>query len=134
MINLILIVDPRNLVFGNSSTLNRHKAYSECLKNDTHEHFRLGVISFHSQNDFSIKLIDNLYIIKIPKNLLFRKRTQKRFTMHYRKMFNTHLLIAGDPWESFLSAVLFSKMIKIHPRIQVQAHGDFGNRAWINLN
>ena len=134
MINLILIVDPRNLVFGNSSTLNRHKAYSESLKNDTQDKFRLGVISFHSQNEFSIDLIDKLYRIKIPRNLLFSKKTQKRFTMHYREMFNTHLLIAGDPWESFLSAVLFSKMIKSHPRIQVQAHGDFGNRAWINLN
>lgn len=134
MINIVLVVDPRNLVFGNSSTLSRHMAYSESLKNDTQGKFGLGVVTFHSQKDFSIDFIDNLYTIKIPRNLLFRKRTKKCFIMQYREMFNTHLLIAGDPWESFLSAVLFAKMIESNPRIQVQAHGDFGNEEWINLN
>ncbi len=134
MINLILIVDPRNLIFGNPSTLVRHKVYSESLINLAQNRFRLGVISFHSQADFVIELVDNLYLIKIPKSLIIRRRTQRRFTRKYKSLFNTHLLIAGDPWESFLSAALFSRIIASNPRIQVQAHGDIGNRVWINLN
>ena len=134
MNRLILIIDPRNLIFGNTSTLSRHKIYSEALLKVTQDGFRLGVISFHSQKSFSIELIDNLYSIKIPRSLIFRRHVQKRFATEYSALFDTHLLIAGDPWESFLSAVLFSKMIRRKTRIQVQAHGDIGNRMWITLN
>ena len=134
MKKLILIIDPRNLIFGNPSTLSRHKVYSEMLLKVTHDGFKLGVISFHSQKSFSIDLIDNIYSIKIPRSLIFRKHVQKRFANEYSALFDTHLLIAGDPWESFLSAILFSKMIRKKTRIQVQAHGDIGNRIWITLN
>ena len=134
MIKLILIIDPRNLIFGNASTLNRHKVYSEFLMKVTQDGLKLGVISFHSRSGFSIELIDNLYSIKIPRDLIFRRQVQKRFVSEYNALFNTYLLIAGDPWESFLSAVLFSKMTSRNSRIQVQAHGDIGNRLWINLN
>ncbi len=134
MIKLILIIDPRNLILGNPSTFNRHKFYSESLEKVTRDGFKLGVISFHPHSNFSIELIDNLYSIKIPRDLILRRKTQKRFTMQFTSFFNVHLLIAGDPWESFFSAVLFSKMIQSNPRIQVQAHGDIGNRDWINLN
>lgn len=131
---LILIIDPRNLIFGNTSTLSRHKVYSEILSKVTQDGLKLGVISFHSRKSFSIELIDNLYSIKIPRSLIFRRHIQNRFTTEYNVLFDTHLLIAGDPWESFLSAVLFSKMIRRKTRIQVQAHGDIGNRIWITLN
>ncbi len=134
MINLILIVDPRNLIFGNVSTLNRHKVYSETLTKVSQDRLKLGVISFQSRDGFSIELIDNVYSIKISKSLIFQRRAWQSFVIEYKALFSTHLLIAGDPWESFLSAVLFSRMTSRNSRIQVQAHGDIGNRLWINLN
>jgi glycosyltransferase involved in cell wall biosynthesis len=134
VIKLILIVDPRNLIFGNVSTLNRHKVYSETLTRVSQDGLKLGVISFRSRKSFSIELVDNLYSIKISKSLIFQRKARKSFASEYKALFNTHLLIAGDPWESFLSAVLFSKMTSRNSRIQVQAHGDIGNRLWINLN
>ena len=134
MIKLILITDPRNLIFGNASTFNRHKVYSEILMKATQDGLKLGVISFQSRKGFSIELIDNLYSIKISKILIFQRKARKSFAREYNALFSTHLLIAGDPWESFLSAVLFSKMTSRNSRIQVQAHGDIGNRLWINLN
>lgn len=134
MINLVLIIDPRNLIFGNVSTLNRHRVYSETLTKVTQDRLKLGVISFQSREGFSIELIDNMYSIKISKSLIFHRRAWQSFVIKYQALFNTHLLIAGDPWESFLSAVLFSRMTGRNSRIQVQAHGDIGNRLWINLN
>jgi glycosyltransferase involved in cell wall biosynthesis len=134
VIKLILIADPRNLIFGNASTLNRHKVYSEILMKTSKDGLKLGVISFQSRKGFSIELIDNLYSIKISRSLIFQRQDRKSFAREYKALFNTHLLIAGDPWESFLSAFLFSKMTSSNSRIQVQAHGDIGNRDWINLN
>ena len=134
MIQLVLVTDPRNLIFGNASTLNRHKVYSKMLMKFSQDELKLGVISFQSQKGFSIELIDNLYSIKISRSLIFQRNARKSFAREYNALFNTHLLIAGDPWESFLSAVLFSKMTDRNSRIQVQAHGDIGNRLWINLN
>jgi len=134
VIQLVLVTDPRNLIFGNASTLNRHKVYSKMLMKFSQDELKLGVISFQSQKGFSIELIDNLYSIKISRSLIFQRNARKSFAREYNALFNTHLLIAGDPWESFLSAVLFSKMTDRNSRIQVQAHGDIGNRLWINLN
>lgn len=134
MIKLILIIDPRNLIFGTASTLNRHKVYSETLTKVTQDRLKLGVMSFQSREGFSIELIDNMYSIKISKSLIFQRKAWKSFVTEYKALFNTHLLVAGDPWESFLSATLFSRMTSRNSRIQVQAHGDIGNRLWIKLN
>ena len=134
MVNLILIVDPRNLILGNPSTLKRHLFYAGALSKLTNESFKLGVMTFHSRSDYSIESIEHLYVIKVPKGILLRRRTLKRFIRHFKEMFKTHLLVAGDPWESFLASVLFSKMIRSSLRIQVQVHGDIGNRLWISNN
>jgi glycosyltransferase involved in cell wall biosynthesis len=134
MVNLILIVDPRNLILGNPSTLKRHLFYAEALSNLTDKSFKLGVITIHSRNDDLIEPIEHLYSIKVPKSILFRHRTLKSFIRHFKEMFRTQLLVAGDPWESFLASVMFSKMIRSSLRIQVQVHGDIGNRLWISHN
>ncbi len=104
------------------------------LKNLTNESFRLGVITFHPQSDYLIESIDQMYSIKVPKGFLFQLKANKRFMRHFQDMFRTHLLVAGDPWESFFASVLFSKLTRIRLRIQVQVHGDIGNQLWISHN
>ena len=134
MVELVLIVDPRNLILGNPSTLNRHLVYAEELNKLSNGTVRLGVITFHSQKDFLIDSIENLYTIKVPKSLLFRRRIRMFFIYEFKEMYRTRLLVAGDPWESLFASVLFSKLIGTKLRIQVQAHGDIGNQLWISQN
>jgi glycosyltransferase involved in cell wall biosynthesis len=42
------------------------------------------------------------------------------------------LLIAGDPWESAISAYFLKILLFKSARTQIQIHGDIGNSIWIN--
>lgn len=133
MSNLVLIVDPRNLVLRNESSRKRHKVYADRLYLVSQGKMLLGVIRFKNGKNFSIEQDGNLLVINLPKNpisLLFSlsKCLNRSFLL------NTKVLVAGDPWESFIMARIIQRILKSRPKIQTQIHGDIGNIKWIRAN
>jgi glycosyltransferase involved in cell wall biosynthesis len=129
MNNLIYIVDVRNLILENESTLERHLKYADSLQLRTKSKVSLGVIQFKRQKVASLEARGNLQILFLPSNPL-------RIVRSLRQMKSSdsfvNLLVAGDPWESALGAYLLRILHFKLARTQIQIHGDIGNNTWIN--
>lgn len=129
MKSLVYIVDVRNLILENESTLERHLKYAECLQLRTKNEVILGVIQFKQQKSASFKSQGNLQILSLPSNPL-------RMVRSLRQMKSSdilvNLLIAGDPWESAISAYFLRILQFKSARTQIQIHGDIGNDTWIH--
>jgi glycosyltransferase involved in cell wall biosynthesis len=125
----VYIVDVRNLILDNESTLERHLKYAECLQLRTKNEVILGIIRFKRQNVASFKSQGNLQILSLPLNPF-------RMVRSLRQMKSSdilvELLIAGDPWESAISAYFLKILHFKSARTQIQIHGDIGNNTWIN--
>jgi glycosyltransferase involved in cell wall biosynthesis len=129
MKNLVYIVDVRNLILDNESTLERHLKYAECLQLRTKNEVILGIIQFKRQKVASLESQGNLQILSLPSNPL-------RMVRSLRQMKSSdilvNLLIAGDPWESAISAYFLGIFHFKSARTQIQIHGDIGNKTWIH--
>jgi len=129
MKSLVYIVDVRNLILDNKSTLERHLKYAECLQLRTKNEVILGIIQFKRQNVASFKSQGNLQILSLPSNPF-------RMVRSLRQMKSSdilvELLIAGDPWESAISAYFLKILHFKSARTQIQIHGDIGSNTWIN--
>lgn len=133
MSKLVLIVDPRNLVLRNESSSKRHKLYADRLSLVSQGEMLLGVIRFKNGKNFSIEQDGNLLVINLPKNPIYLFFSlNKCFNSSF--LMNTKVLVAGDPWESFIMAGFIQRILKSRPKIQTQIHGDIGNIRWIQAN
>jgi glycosyltransferase involved in cell wall biosynthesis len=129
MKSLVYIVDVRNLILENESTLQRHLKYAECLQLRTKNEVILGVIQFKKQESASFKSQGNLQILSLPSNPLRMVRSLRQMKSNDILV---NLLIAGDPWESAIYAYFLRILHFKSARTQVQIHGDIGNKTWIN--
>jgi glycosyltransferase involved in cell wall biosynthesis len=129
MNNLVYIVDVRNLILENESTLERHLKYADSLQLRTKNKVSLGVIQFKRQKVASIESQGNLQILYLPSNPLRIARSLRQ--MKSSNSF-VNLLIAGDPWESAVGAYLLRILHFKSARTQIQIHGDIGNKTWIH--
>ena len=132
MKNLVYVVDVRNLILGNQSTLKRHREYAKLLTSRSDKNVSLGLIHFKHQNSITFGIQDDLQTMTLPSNplaivkYLLQNRTEKT------EDFSVKVLIAGDPWESALCAYMLKLLFFPSAKIQVQIHGDIGNRIWIH--
>ena len=129
MKSLVYIVDVRNLILENESTLQRHLKYAECVQLRSKHEVILGVIQFKRQKVASFKSQGNLQILSLPSNPIRMVRSLRRMKSNDILV---ELLIAGDPWESAISAYLLKILHFKSARTQIQIHGDIGNKTWIN--
>ena len=129
MTKFVFIVDPKGHILTNDSVLSRHVQYAHGLYEASQGQMKLGVIRptlCHSKVEFHqdlvIKHISMLRLL-IPKrlsgNLIFTSKEKPS------------LLIAGDPWLAGMLTLYISKKIRTKIKVQIQLHGDFGNRKWI---
>jgi glycosyltransferase involved in cell wall biosynthesis len=129
MNSLVYIVDMRNLILDHESTLKRHLKYADGLQLRTKSKVILGVIQFKRQKVASLESQGNLQILSLPSNPLRMARSLRQ--MKSSDSF-VNLLIAGDPWESAIGAYLLRILHFKSARIQIQIHGDIGNKTWIH--
>jgi glycosyltransferase involved in cell wall biosynthesis len=129
MTKYVFIVDPKGHILTNDSVLSRHVEYARGLNAVSQGQLKLGVIkpTFCQSN---VELHQDLVIMNISMlRLLIPKHLggNSIFTSEERPS----LLIAGDPWLAGILTLYISKKLKTKNKVQIQLHGDFGNRRWI---
>ena len=133
MTKWVLIVDPRNLVLGNENSKKRHQVYAERLAEKSAEQISLGIIRFKNGHTHLVEQLDGLLVVNLPKNpltlLIYLYKTFQNPVL-----MDTKVLVAGDPWESFIFAKFIQRLLSTSPKIQTQIHGDIGNLMWIRAN
>ena len=135
----VYLIDPRgNIGIGGYDTVMRHSFYAKAFSetgNKLNPHV-LGIIG----SGIDKKILENNANIEI-----YNYKKSNRFSLLFilfavktiRKNNASNIgLIAGDPWESYLTAWLISKCLskKFNPRIQIQIHGDIFNKKWRRIN
>lgn len=133
MKNLVYIVDVRNLIQGNKSSLERHLKYSEILDLRSNSDLSLGIIRFKRQNFITSGREDGLQVLTLPSNPFALARVLLLNKIKGNLNTSVRVLVAGDPWESALSAYILKSTYFNSVKVQVQIHGDIGNKEWIFL-
>lgn len=133
MKNLVYIVDVRNLIQGNKSTLERHLKYSEILELRSNSDLSLGIIRFKRQNCVTSGHEEGLQVLTLPSNPLSLARVLLLDKIKGNQDNSVKVLVAGDPWESAISAYLLKSTYFRSAKVQVQIHGDIGSQEWIFL-
>lgn len=133
MNNLVYVVDVRNLIQGNKSTLERHLKYSEILNLRSNSDLCLGIIRFKRQNCITSGREDGLQVLTLPSYPLALARVLLLNKIKGNQNASVRVLVAGDPWESALSAYILKSTYFNSAKVQIQIHGDIGNKEWIFL-
>lgn len=126
----IVVIDTRSLIKNSKSTLERHNLYAEKLEKLSGGAYTLSVLFFGSKNPGSIEINGKLKFIKLSYNPI--KALIGIINLKEKSIINPKVLIAGDPWESFIVARIVKRLIFPKSKIQVQVHGDIGNPSWIH--
>jgi len=130
----IIILDPRgNISLGGSDVINRHENYGKHLASISK---KLKLVVFTAGNSKLISGNPNYldqYVLSKPtfNSLIFAWQANCCIR---REKIDVKLLIAGDPWESFWSALLLNKFMRRDIPIQLQIHGDIADPLWKKIN
>lgn len=134
----VIILDPRgNVAMGGLDVINRHDKYAQTLENKSADS-PMTLKIYSATNSFykpiaHNKLSNNLVLISKPRMspLLFSLRAIIQIK---REKITPSLLVAGDPWESALSAFLVNLFLRKRIPVQVQIHADITDPKWRKLN
>jgi glycosyltransferase involved in cell wall biosynthesis len=131
----VAILDFRNVIAqGSEEVIARHEKYASALKQVSDcEQCKLIIFS----------PCPSKLITRIDSNALILQSTGTSnwnivsYAFQVWKLLrdqtdNSILLVAGDPWESAIAAYLVKFLLRKSPPIQVQVHGDIGDKNWIN--
>lgn len=132
MNKIVLIVDIRSIIRKSNSTIERHKLYADKLKEISHGQYSLWIIYPGGKFPSGIESKGNLTFISISRNPFLAYWSMRE--LWKSGVLQVKLLVAGDPWESFIFARLIKKLFFPKSRIQMQVHGDIGNPLWINAS
>jgi glycosyltransferase involved in cell wall biosynthesis len=132
---IALILDPRGIIAsGGLDVLERHISYGKSL-NSLSKNYRLMV--FTAEKKILPDSRENIYLDKYSlcsPTLNSVKFAWKAFRLISRNSLDVQLLIAGDPWESFLSALILKRLMRRNIAIQVQLHADIADPLWRKLS
>ena len=76
----------------------------------------------------------SLLLFEAPINPFLALKTFRLLIKTINMSVNVKLVIAGDPWESLILARIIRMSLRTKASVQVQVHGDIGNRKWIEAN
>ncbi len=132
--SVILSLDPRGIILGGGiDVAYRQNNYGYQIKS---QNSNLDFLIFSSKEDpkntFNYKSVKILNISKPTYN--FYKFSQISYKIIKKHNINVDLLVAGDPWESYWSAYLLSKLLNKNIPIQIQIHGDIADPIWRRIN
>jgi len=131
----ILILDPRGVITsGGADVLNRHISYAKSLRTQLDNH-KLLVFTTEQNGVLDSSTDDYLDRYKLGRPTLNPiKFAWKSFRLISKNNLDVKLLIAGDPWESFLSALILRRLLRRNIKIQVQLHADIADPLWKKLS
>ena len=132
--SVILSLDPRGIILGGGiDVAYRQNNYGYQIKS---KNSNLDFLIFSSKEDpkntFDYNSVKILNISKPTYN--FYKFSQTSYKYIKKHNINVELLVAGDPWESYWSAYLLSKLLNKDIPIQIQVHGDIADPVWRRIN
>jgi len=130
----IIILDPRgNISRGGSDVINRHKNYGKHLASISNKLKLVVFTSGYSKRVSSSSKYLDQYVLSKPtfNSLIFALRANRCIR---KEKIDVQLLIAGDPWESFWTALLLNKFMRRDIPIQLQIHGDIADPLWRRIN
>jgi glycosyltransferase involved in cell wall biosynthesis len=108
--------------------------YADTLKDQSGGQLSLSILSFSKCRIPSKEISGNLVLYRIPINPIYALITFRKLFKSINEISQVKLLVAGDPWESLILARMVRMGLKAKAKIQVQVHGDIGNRKWIHAN
>ena len=132
--SVILSLDPRGIILGGGiDVAYRQNNYGYQIKSkNSNLDFLIFSSKEDSKNTFDYNSVKILNISKPTYN--FYKFSQTSYKYIKKHNINIELLVAGDPWESYWSAYLLSKLLKKNIPIQIQVHGDIADPRWRRIN
>lgn len=123
----VWIIDVKSLVKPSvANTFQRHLIYARELRN-LDERYQLTIVS---------NTTERYEVESNELKFLALGNRRRSLLVFFAKAFNEikknppALLIAGDPWISFLFAHLFSLSVSPHIPVQVQLHADISDPNW----
>ena len=132
--SVILSLDPRGIILGGGiDVAYRQNNYGYQIKS---KNSNLDFLIFSSKEDSkNTSDYNSVKILNISKPTYnFYKFSQTSYKYIKKHNINIELLVAGDPWESYWSAYLLSKLLKKNIPIQIQVHGDIADPRWRRIN
>ncbi len=135
--NVVLSLDPRGVVQnGGPEIILRQSSYGQEISKLSKDRINKFIILSggpHLKKEINIKNFFSIFTISRPTfNSYVFARSAKKFLNEHN--FQIKLLIAGDPWESYLSCFFLNKLLKSSIPIHIQVHGDIGDKNWKNIN
>ena len=124
----VLIIDPKNIIRnGGDSVLLRHSMYRDSLIIQSSQKYELKIID---QNE----IYAPVHSLSRDRKSVPQKKGSIIFVWRLIKVLKNDksidLLVAGDPWLSAIASIVAKKISKSKLSIQIQVHGDFGNKKW----
>jgi glycosyltransferase involved in cell wall biosynthesis len=136
---IVLIIDSRgNIAKMDPDTIARHSEYSRSLQNDPKREFsKLAIIGICNRpRDSDSNLLEDLNLITTRNQITYLFSVFSFISKLRKSNDEIRVLVAGDPWLSFLNSIYFLAIYRItlphrpKPRIQIQLHADIFDRAW----
>jgi glycosyltransferase involved in cell wall biosynthesis len=134
MQNTVLVVDPRSVITKNQNTFARHQMYADTLLGQSRGNLNLSVLYFSKCKTPKKEISGSLLLFEAPINPFRTLKTFRLLTKTINMSVNVKLVIAGDPWESLILAKIIRMSLRTKASVQVQVHGDIGNKKWIYAN
>ena len=134
MQNTVLIVDSRSVITKDQNTFARHQMYADTLLDQSRGNLSLSVLYFSKCKKPKKEISGSLLLFEAPINPFLALRTFRLLIKTINMSVNVKLVIAGDPWESLILARIIRMSLRTKASVQVQVHGDIGNRKWIEAN
>ena len=124
----ILIVDAKSVIrTGGKFVLGRHSKYREALITQSTCSYELRIV-----DQFGIYTPTHSF--NLDNSATEHKGNLFHFIYSLVKLSKSdksiRLLVAGDPWLSAIAALIVKSLSKTSPSIQIQVHGDIGNKRW----
>jgi glycosyltransferase involved in cell wall biosynthesis len=130
----IILLDPKGIILGDITTLERHLNYGITLKTIKSEYRLVIFSSTRMKSDNDVKH-DSSGIIPIQSGhlpLIFSLKVRKRIRQNYKH--NLMAYVVGDPWDSFLEYQIVTLFQERKFPVQVQIHSEIANPDWYQAN
>jgi glycosyltransferase involved in cell wall biosynthesis len=134
---VVICLDPKGIIIsGGDEVIARQSNYARGLHNlDLGR--RINFVVFSTSDSIYCKGKESnffsLHIISTKSTNLYR------FAIAVRKLvvendYNIKLIVVGDPWESYWSALIFNWITSSATPIQIGIHADIGDKKWRRIS
>ena len=124
----VLILDPKGIIAkGGNDVVGRHINYADLLRNISKPHeIHLVIIGLKSKSELISRIDENnFHYVRYSDshwNRIFFPFLVKNFII--RSNLDVHCIVAGDPWFTSVSCILFKKLFARNSKLQIQIHSD----------